>query len=185
MSNWGRAAVMATILATGTGAAQAAFTTAPSVTYFTAPSLTITPTGPTTINVAPGATFNVEGAWSGGGEDPSCSLCVVQAYLAGLSPLLGQINLDNDINFSFIQTGNYSGSFTAPLTAGTYYIGAALTYDFDFVPGVIGFGNGRDQVSYIINVGEAAIPEPLSAALLGAGLLGLAVVRRRRASADA
>jgi hypothetical protein len=173
--------VLAGLVSAGT--AEAVFTTAPSVTSFTAPSLTITPTGLTTLAVQPGGTFSVSGGWSGGGLDPGCPDCIVQAYLAGLSPLLGQINLDVDINFPFIQSGNYAGSFTAPLAAGTYYIGGALTYQFDFIPGVIGSANSADQVSYIINVASvSAVPEPATLALLGLGVAGIAALRQRRSN---
>ena len=159
-------------------------TTAPVVSYtFDNQNLTITPTGPTTINVAAGGSFTVTGAWSSvynGGDSE-----YIQTYLAGLSPISGQINLfdpasqgTNPGDYLSSGSGSYSGIFTAPTVAGTYFIGGGYTADYQFDPGVNGTANGLGQVSYIVNVAQTL--EPSSLILIGTGLLGVAGTLRKR-----
>ena len=182
------AAALAACLATTTTVHAAPVTTASAVTYEVGIfDLTVTPTGPTTLNLNVGEAFHIEGTWqaryvpaSGG-----CEGCYHQVYLAGLPPLSLQINLSDDLHPfpDFSTTDAYSGNFNAPLTAGRYYIGAALTLDYNFVQGVSGATNADSQVSYILNVSDApTVPEPASLVLLGTGLLGV-VARLRRKSA--
>lgn len=167
-----------------TGVSASPVTTDTTVSYsLYGLTLNITSTSPTTLNLAPGESYTLSGAWSVSGRD-GCAGCVVQAYLAGLPGLDEQIDLGLNVNFPgwdvYSTQGSYSQSFTAPTTAGTYYFGAMTAANKKFIP-VDGVANSLGQVSYIVNVGATAVPEPASLALVGAALFMAAAFRRKRA----
>src|SRR5215469_13520580 len=90
--------------------AQAAFTTASTVTYnnLGQRNLTVTPTGPTTFDVLGGHSFTIAGTWGSVPTGNICAGCETQLYIAGISPLDGQIDLvDNGVIFATL-SGSYS-----------------------------------------------------------------------------
>lgn len=179
------AAVAALSIATASAVA-APVTASPATYVLNNQNLIVTPTDLQIRTLAPGESFSIAGSWSstynsGGG----CGSCYTQTYLAGLPGLIAQVNLFDPNSqgsspgaYFSSGSGTYASIFTAPTTPGTYYIGAGLSLDFNFVSGVVGAANGLDQVSYAITV---AVPEPATFALFGLGLAGLATFGRRRA----
>ncbi len=144
-------------------------------TYIHGP-FTITDSGPDVLNVTPGASFTVSGDWSISDVNSSyCPDCIIQIYLAGLSPLSGQADLAQGIGFN--DSGSYSQAFTAPTAPGTYYIGGVFTLQYGFIP-VSGGANQAGDVNYQINV--RTVPEPATWAMMMLGFAGLSFAGFRR-----
>jgi hypothetical protein len=70
-----------------------------------------------------------------------------------------------------------------PLAAAMTFSGVTFA-SLGVTPGsyIFNWGEGETADSFTVQIGPAAVPEPASALLLGAGLLGLASVRRRPAA---
>ncbi len=169
---------------TSSGVSASPVTTDSTVSYLLyGLTLSITSTSPTTLNLVPGESYTLSGAWSVSGRD-GCAGCLVQAYLAGLPGLDEQIDLAFNVNFPgwdvYSTQGSYSQSLTAPTAAGTYYFGAMTAANRAYIP-VDGVANSLGQVSYIINVGTATVPEPATLALVGTALFMATALRRKRA----
>ena len=169
-------------LALGTFAAVAAPITAATVTYDAGNrNLVITPNDAQSRTLTAGEAFTISGNWATTWDGSDCQLCVTQTYIAGLPGFPAQGNLHNPPRNFLNQFGGgtYSFTFNAPTAAGTYYLGGGFSYDFNFVPGIVGFANANNEVSYAITVANA-VPEPGALSLAGLALLGLVTASRRR-----
>jgi hypothetical protein len=183
------ACALATVVSAAPAIA-ANYTPASSVDYgFIHGTFNITDSGPNVLYVNPGDSFTVSGTWSIHTVDQNafCPTCIIELYLAGISPLSGQANLasfgGNGVpNFG---TGAYSLTLIAPTAPGTYYIAGAQTLDFQFDP-VHGGDNlslPLTNVNYQINVG--AVPEPSTWAMMILGFAGVGFMAYRRKSRPA
>jgi hypothetical protein len=95
--------------------------------------------------------------------------------LGGIPTLVGSITGQDILNYNAGIAADSAGS------NGTAYVNLTSLAAFNYVTFTSGaFAFEFDNVAFDPPVGPAAAPEPLSLALLGSGLLGLGLVRRRR-----
>ena len=114
-----------------------------------------------------------------------CPGCIIQEYLAWTGSALthgatpGQDNLFSGQIRSNINLGSETWTTKAPTTPGDYFIGAAGSLQYHYVPVTGGLGGpGSDLASFKVTV--AAVPEPETSAMALVGLLVLSVAARRR-----
>ncbi len=84
-------------------------------------------------------------------------------------------NPTGSIVYDSVDYADYTYSYTGDLASGitgSFSIGSPYALDMGTDPGTLTFA---------VSVDLSAVPEPISAALFGAGLLGLGIIRRRRA----
>jgi hypothetical protein len=121
--------------------------------------------------VAPGTQTPLTGSWAAGPLSCNTTRCLVFSQTAGLNgPQPG-----NATNF-LIGSQNYTVLGSTPL-------GTVLTWRWQTSPLTqqVDFYNFNNAVAPVPALSVTVIPEPTTAALLGLGLLGLAVAGRRRA----
>jgi hypothetical protein len=80
--------------------------------------------------------------------------------------------------FTFLGNGSQSTSVTSPFIAGTNTIELIVNNTNNGITG--GLTGGPTEVSFSGTVTPKAVPEPISGALLLAGVVGTAIVRRGR-----
>ena len=84
-------------------------------------------------------------------------------------------NPTGSVVYNSVDYADYTYSYTGDLASGitgSFSIGSPYALDMGTDPGTLNFA---------VAVDLAPVPEPISAALFGAGLLGLGIIRRRRA----
>jgi len=121
--------------------------------------------------VAPGTQTPLTGMWAAGPLSCNTSRCVMFSQTAGLNgPQVG-----NATGF-LIASQNYTVGLATP-------IGTVLTWRWQTTATTqqVDFFNFNNAVAPVPALSITVIPEPTTAALLGLGLLGLAVAGRRRA----
>lgn len=178
------ALITMSISAFSVSAYAAPYTPSTSVTYNAiGHNFTITDNGSDNINVSPGQTFTLSGSWSTGSVGTSsCPSCIIQLYLAGISPLTGQADLYSSAIYQDNQaSGTYSLTLSAPNVAGNYYYAGGYSTQYQYVT-ASGGANASGFVNYRINVQDqsSSVPEPSSLILLGTSILMLGIMAKNR-----